>query len=303
LRASASNERIHVVFRHNTPPIHQKYIQVQTEQPSSVVEVANKEYRRKLERAWQIWDLTPSSAERLAKALPDNADAIYSVPTTTYVEANGASITCLKVTDSKKLNGEFYSYESGCHSRWKVKRGALSKLKQPLSSDCGTRRCEPSSSSITSLRSDPDVLFYGSSSCSSASRHEALCDLLKHPGNGFAAECVHDISGVVLDHFFCHSKVIVIDSFNEGAALPSHRIDALLLAGKIVVSTPFKLLSLNKFYEDFILLADEEDLAATVRYVVENYSKFQDLAQLQRQRFASIVNNVEPLCYALRGLA
>lgn len=315
LKASASKERIHVIFGHDTPPAHQQYIQIQMEQHSS--KMMNEKYKKKLEAAYQIWEMTPSSAERLLKALPAKEDDIYSVPTTAYVDPDDAPIACSGDKHSYKMNGEFYSYESKCYSRWSVERGVyFSQLEEHLPSDCGTRKCEFSSPSSTrtktatrkkttgtpSYLSHPDVLVYGALNCSSGNRREELCDLLQHPSNGFTTACLHSVFGAVLEHFICRSKVIVIESFYEGATLSSHRIDALLLAGKIIVSTPSILPSSNKAYEDLIYLVKKEDIPSTVKAILENLPHLQAIVHSQKRQFVDIVRNVDPLCYALRGI-
>lgn len=96
------------------------------------------------------------------------------------------------------------------------------------------------------------MLVHGALNFSSGNRRQELCDLLQQSRNGFTTACSHAVFGTLLEHFFCHSKVVIVDSFYDGASLSSHRIDALLLAGKIVVSTPSSVLPSNKAYEDFI---------------------------------------------------
>lgn len=58
--AKAAREKIDVMFRHDTPPVRKKYIQIQLEQHSSTT--MNKKYREKLKNAHQIWEMTTGSA-------------------------------------------------------------------------------------------------------------------------------------------------------------------------------------------------------------------------------------------------
>ena len=300
LRATAASEVIHVIFGVDTPPSHRKYIQIQMLQQSS--KMVNAKYRKKLEASYQIWEMTPGSGERLLKALPAKENVIYSVPGTTYIDPDDAPITCHEKQASDQVNGEFYSYESKCYKRWSVKQGVFSKASSKASTRKATATDEATAAS-TSFLSHPDVLVYGGLNCILDNRREEICDLLQHPSNGFTTACLNSVFGAVLEHFICLSKVIVIDSFNEGAAsLSTHRIDALLLAGKIIVSTPSSLPSLHEAYEDFIFLVEKEEIPATVKNILEKYSDFQALAHRQKQRFVDIVRNVDPLCYALRGI-
>jgi hypothetical protein len=106
--------------------------------------------------------------------------------------------------------------------------------------NCTISPCSPtspasSSSSGSQECSLPKVLFYGAVHKSDADRRLRLCELMTREVPDFG--CFEGVFGPSLDVLIDHASVIVLDRFYDISALESHRIDPLLLRGKVLVST------------------------------------------------------------------
>jgi hypothetical protein len=82
----------------------------------------------------------------------------------------------------------------------------------------------------------PKVLFYGAIHKSDADRRLGLCERMTREVPEFG--CFEGVFGPALDLLIEHASIIVLDRFYDISALESHRIDPLLLRGKVLVSTP-----------------------------------------------------------------
>lgn len=82
----------------------------------------------------------------------------------------------------------------------------------------------------------PKVMFFGAIYKSDANRRLHLCEMMTREVSDFG--CFEGVFGPSLDLLIDHASIIVLDRFYDISSLESHRVDPLLLKGKVLVSTP-----------------------------------------------------------------
>ncbi len=87
----------------------------------------------------------------------------------------------------------------------------------------------------TPICSVPKVLFFGAIQKSDSERRFHLCDVMTREVNDFL--CFEGVFGAQLNHLIEKAVIIVLERYYEVSSLESHRIDPLLLQGKVIVST------------------------------------------------------------------
>jgi hypothetical protein len=90
-------------------------------------------------------------------------------------------------------------------------------------------------SSSRSMCAIPKALFFGAIRGSDSDRRTRLCELMTRQVPTFG--CFEGVFGASLDRLIREASVIVLERFYEISSLESHRIDPLLLEGKVIVST------------------------------------------------------------------
>jgi hypothetical protein len=129
---------------------------------------------------------------------------------------------------------------------------------------------------------------------------EKMCDRL-HAG-GVRALCAHSLFGPLLAFYVCNARIVVLEHYYNNASLETHRVDTLLLLGKVVVSTPSGDAELDRAYQDFVLFSQPEDIADSVQRVLTEWALFDKYQRARQAHFTRWVRNIDPLCYALRSL-
>lgn len=292
-----SSERIHIIMQHLTQPASNRYVQVQFEQHTS--RWFTPAYLDKLANATQIWELSTRGAKLLGERLPSTATKTFAMPTTVYLDDKRPQFVC--AAHNRRPSGLVNVYEGGCYQTWRI-TGSQQKLEKFEAGSCKQSKCQIRAKyTTTSLRQDPvDVVFYGSIMCSDGNKREQMCDRLH--ARGIPAICLHVIFGPLLTHYVCNSRIIVLEHYYSRASLETHRIDALLLLGKVVVSTPSADPELDRAYSDYVIFSEPENIAETVQDVLANWHLFEHREDDRKARFMRWVRNRDPLCYALRNL-
>lgn len=95
----------------------------------------------------------------------------------------------------------------------------------------------------------PKVLFFGAIKRSDSNRRFYLCDVMTRNVKDF--NCFEGVFGIYLDDLINHASIIALERYYHISSLESHRIDPLLLKGKILVSTK----SFGKLIVVFIYLS------------------------------------------------
>lgn len=289
-----TTDAIHVMFSSKTVPVSKYYVQVQLEQHSSTFLEAR--YLHKLKNALQVWEMSTKAVRELATKIPDVASKTFAVPTTVYHDSKSPPIRC--DGQEQRPSGSLHVYHRGCYFHWYVS-GPLETFMNVRPGKCGRASCR------THLNPYPpdaaDVLIYGALNCSHFDARENVCDELHRKGLHVA--CIHGVYGQLLSHYACRARVVVMERFYSNASLETHRLDALLLAGKIVVSTRSSNAELDKAYEDYVIFVERHQLADKVKEVLANWSLFEKSAERHRLTFVRWVEDTAPLCYALRSLS
>lgn len=91
------------------------------------------------------------------------------------------------------------------------------------------------------------ILFYGALKNSDDNRREALCSYLTVNLKSF--RCYEAIFGHYLNYLLHYSQIVILERFYRHSSLESHRIDPLLLQGKVLISTK----SFGKNYNHLIV--------------------------------------------------
>lgn len=286
---------IHVIFRADTIPISANYIQFQLEQHTSGFFSAN--YFAKLHAAKQIWEFSPRNAQMLRSRL--NSSHVFNVPTRMTYDASRPPINCA-TPDLLRSNAPWsvQTYEDGCYTQWSWHANKFEAISS-FASPCG-KKADCSSSKRGEPWAAPDVVVYGYLSCSVNNTREDLCDQLRKAG--FKTTCLHQAFGGVLDAFVCSAKVVVVNHYYAEATLETHRIDALLLAKKVVIAAPSSDPTLDALYSKFILFAGKNSMVKTVEAVLSNWDAWNELARRQYTSFVNLASRTDALCYALRHL-
>ena len=114
-----------------------------------------------------------------------------------------------------------------------------------------------------------DVLLFGFLPCSHDNMRERICSNLERELNEFRIVCLHQVFDKDLEFFIERSKVILNIPFYQDSSLATHRIDPLLLRGKLVVSLPSSDPYLNSLYSPVVHFAkNESTLARDLRHVL-----------------------------------
>lgn len=94
----------------------------------------------------------------------------------------------------------------------------------------------------------PKVLFFGAIKRSDSNRRFNLCNIMTQNVQNFS--CFEGVFGVYLDDLINYASIITLERFYDISSLESHRIDPLLLKGKILISTKSfgKLNYINKLF-------------------------------------------------------
>lgn len=79
------------------------------------------------------------------------------------------------------------------------------------------------------------TIFYGAIKNSDDNRREKLCSYLTLNLNSF--RCYESLFGKYLAYLLHFSSIVILERFYNYSSLESHRIDPLLLQGKILIST------------------------------------------------------------------
>ena len=87
----------------------------------------------------------------------------------------------------------------------------------------------------TQICHKPKVLFFGAIHKSDSNRRFHLCEVMTKNVKDF--NCFEGVFGVYLDDLIHHASIIALERYYEISSLESHRIDPLLLQGKILIST------------------------------------------------------------------
>lgn len=300
LPSSAASEDIHIMFQTKTLPRRSRYIQVQMEQEASGFFVP--QYLMKLRGALQVWDMAESTARQLVARVPSLAGNVFVIPTHLYTDTEAPALGCPAPT---RPSGTLYRYHGECYARWEYRDGAATFAGGPdlriVPHGCRVVGCEESAA--PSPEEPADVLIYGNLQCSYARRREQLCDALH--AAGLRVICLHAVFGELLRHHVCRAKVVVVEHFYARAALETHRIDALLAAGRIVISVPPEDSRTPKWYHDYVTFVERSALSAVVRAKLSNWTSAMAAAEQNRiaQAFRKLTSSLTPLCHALCALA
>lgn len=298
--AGNTSERIHVVMNHKIIPATRRYIQVQLEQHTSGWMTAK--YLRKLDRATQIWEMSPRGVRLLVSRLPTVGTKTFAIPTTTYIDAANPFFQCgAHWSNRQRPSGSVEMYSDGCYYTWDVS-GSKQVMRQIKSGNCGhNRRCLHVRPDRVFLTEQADVVFYGALMCSHGNRREKLCDLLQTAGLNVA--CLSGVFDKMLTHYVCNAKVVVLEHFYDMASLETHRIDALLLAGKIVITTPSGDPYLDRSYQKFVMFRQPYEFATTIQSILKNWGAYEGQRRQRRERFILwMEKHRSALCNALRQL-
>lgn len=295
-----SRHPIHIIFKAATRPMSPVYIQIQLEQHSS--SFFSPKYMSKLSMAAQIWEFSPSNARLMqAKAAaPGQFRNVYYMPTMQLVDPENPAIRCpveRKPTGAAP-RAAYEVYRDGCYIKCANERTVSARpSKCPIEpNDCSL----VDKNTCSSVVNEAEVVMYGALECSDGQRREAVCDDLSEAGISVA--CLQGIFGEALDEFVCKSKVIVVDHFYPNATLETHRIDALLLAGKIVVAVPSADPAIDAQYSDFVIFSERENIVATVQQILSNWRKWSSMSRARSEQLLQQVQSRDAMCYALRSL-
>ena len=145
------------------------------------------------------------------------------------------------------------------------------------------------------------VLMYGLLRNSYKNNRELVCDQLSNAG--VRVLCVQGVFGKQLEQFVCRASIIVVVHYYENSPLETHRIDPLLLANKIVVSTPSSDPVLDEIYSQHVYFVSPQAIP-TVVVRLSNNDLGRNIKRLSNGEFMGDLSSssLSPLCFALRNL-
>jgi hypothetical protein len=297
-----STNKIHVIFRANTVPLTSLYIQFNLEQQES--DLFSEDYRQKLQNALQVWDFSIIGTQKLKDSL--NLRNVFNIPTRVTYDANNPPIQCKQNNGQlEKIRAGMHVYEDdGCYSRYEVDYDAsvIRRMKQlsRYQSPCGGGQQNCTESNAARFYLNADVVLYGYLHCSFNNTREGTCDKLRQAG--IKTTCVHQVFGDLLNILVCSAKIVVVDHFFKSSSLETHRIDALLMAKKIVIATPSSDAVLDDQYSDFIIFSKREHLVETVRRVLNELDFWENLVEMQYSNYLAFAKNIGSLCRAMKQM-
>jgi hypothetical protein len=187
----------------------------------------------------------------------------------------------------------------------------------------------------------PVVLLYGKIEGSQSHSRQRLCDLMHTKiagGVGLSALyntdpahfanvlCLEGVFTHQLEYFICASTVVVVEHYFAQSALETHRIDPLLQAGKIVLTTPSSDIHLEQAYASALYITARNNLVRELKSVLDVHYFSPAIASRARKRKPSskVEKNkqrmhtnrlqiqsefvherskqLDPLCFALRSM-
>lgn len=294
-----NNSSFTVIFESQRQPAKTDvFIQFQTEQLSSPV--FNENYLSKLERAYQVWDFSPSSVRHLSNHLT-NVRYIPMMLTHNWNTFPRAKRQKRDVTPSDLV---ITTYTAGCYVQWRFLNSQTLQAVSTSKPPCGLSNapCTAPATYLWSLKGGIDVLVFGLLACSHDDMRERLCDKLEQ--NGIKVTCLHQVFGSTLDVFIRRSKIILNIPYYQNASLSTHRIDPLLLSGNVVMSIVSSDIWLNKLYEPLVEMTTEKNMVADIHHVLESYAKYRDRMKSTwaHEYIQSTLFDITPLCSALEEL-
>jgi hypothetical protein len=93
----------------------------------------------------------------------------------------------------------------------------------------------PPSTSSNPICPPIKVLFFGSVAHSDFGRRLRLCEIMTQQVPQFG--CFEGVFGSHLNHLINEASIIVLERYYDVSSLETHRVDPLLLKGKVIVST------------------------------------------------------------------
>lgn len=236
-------------------------------------------------------------------------------------------------TTSNTTEGIITQYTENCYVQWKSEPSSKFRLHGISRSLCPWKNndededdhtCEMFGSHQSSLleskenskRKMIDVLMFGFLPCSHDNIRERICSHLEKSLNEFLVVCLHQVFDRDLEFFIERSRVILNVPFYQDSSLATHRIDPLLLRGKVVVSLPSSDPYMDSLYSPVVHFAkNESTLARDVRNVLQTFaslscqgSKVSDDRDSSRrvayydEYIQDKLGDISPLCSALRKI-
>ena len=314
------SEPVEIIFESQRPPSVSRFIQFQMEQLHSTL-FQGEAYVSKLRMASQIWAFSETSAKRLVERLdvkPGSGPTVHVIPMMlTYQSAVGMftkKISMKTILDENIIRGnpsvEFTSFTRHCYAHWtRTKDSDGSNMAFEVArlenSACGKRPCESDKMNSRRLyldQKDVDILVFGFLSCSHKNAREEVCTLLEE--QGFHVLCLHQVFGSLLDYFIQHAKIILNVEFYGDSSLATHRIDPLVLNGKVVVSLHSSDAGLDRLYTPLVQFTTEESLLVDIRRVLASYETISKNMSSKpvKQYISRNLMDITPLCHALGEL-
>lgn len=279
----------------------QYYIQVQLEQQGT--HHFSPSYIQKLQRASQVWEFVPvtHSSKRMFYT------PTYFVPTVLMLDQNVYSCRAESSSSLSNLRGgAFEVFERGFYRTCVIADGQISDgpiRKSPYCTYCQEDEATLASLSCAKLlKNRADILMFGKIEGSYNNYREKVC--LDMRTQNLSSLCLQGVFGEALNHFVCQAKIIVVERYFKNSVLETHRIDPLLQAGKVIISSHSSNRLLESFYSP-VVFTSRSNFVQTIGEVSHDIEEWK-IANQYHNKIESFLAakraNVDPLCYALRNL-
>lgn len=255
------------------------------------------QYLQVMRNAIQLWYMSKYTLQKTIERYPELGRKSYYVPTRAYAtpifNCGVGEITPIPgaVALLHKLNQSYRCTYSSVCGQW------LPFAKKKFHGRKRSELCTQGKSPCDDLP-NLQVIHYGSIDKARAELCRDMYNTIK------GAACVSHTFGSSLNYLVCRAKVVVIEHRFALSALVTHRIDPLLIAGKLVVSTHSADKDMDEEYSHLITFSEKAELIRTILHVLQNASlvanaknqipsKFQAMIRLARANY---------LCNALRNV-
>eukprot|EP00602_Paraphysomonas_sp_CaronLab_P003614 CAMPEP_0185030452 /NCGR_PEP_ID=MMETSP1103-20130426/17436_1 /TAXON_ID=36769 /ORGANISM="Paraphysomonas bandaiensis, Strain Caron Lab Isolate" /LENGTH=678 /DNA_ID=CAMNT_0027565603 /DNA_START=60 /DNA_END=2093 /DNA_ORIENTATION=- len=297
---------VEVHFGFKTPVVDEKklLIQVQVEQihnrtiPRTDTLVFSPHYLQKMRTASQVWAIAPSHFRFLTQTLGLNN--VFFVPMWHMTESDLGGE--LALTRKEKARLAVPTKEQQC--MYAEVHPILFEGNTYTVGNCVLypANCpETGHSSSIPLCKLPRVLFFGAVRYSHNGRRERLCQVMSEGVDDFV--CYEGVFGPHLNRLIDTADVVVLDRYYAVSTIESHRIDPLLLKGKVIVSTHSFDRDLELVYNNSIVFVDRvEDMPRTVNRILNDQQMLKRMSVYNREFMRQKMMSSGPLCAALTAL-
>ena len=284
---------LQILFTAGAQPKRRKYVQFQMEQVFG--KFFRQSYLSKLKNAAQVWFFSPVMIEQV-RSLVDLQSAFY-VPLFLSYDSDNPPYTCPIKRNQDSWRGSLQILFQKKYINIEMLHEGRNKRIFIGGEDASSHYM---GKEIENLMDSFEVLYFGSLRGSYLNQRENMCNWL--PNTGIRLLCAQGIHGIVLEYFVCKAKVILVDSYYPNASLGTHRVDPLIIAGKIIVAHHSNDPFLDLLYNDVVHFVTNKTVYAVLKKVLGDYENVLKEQRQKARRFVTAMRDITPLCYALSKL-